>query len=381
MKQTYRRLTGALTAVSAALLVGGSVALALAQAGSAADPLVSKSYAEGTYRSAIVAKATETAAGQLDAAQSTAEQALAAAQTQYTDQAVQQALAEQVANVLAGRMSTLSLTSGSTLSASLGAEVCLVSGSASVRTGELVNLTTGKAAAAGTALTRNQLYLAAEDGATIAVTSPARLMASGDYTTAAGATGSYTAKYTAYADALGDLGLFSGSTSGYELERASTRAEGLVMLLRLLGEEQQAASYTGAQPFTDVPAWAERYVAYAYAKGYTSGMSATEYGSQRSLSLNDYMTFLLRALGYNDSAGDFAWSSAADTAVTRGILTQSHMEQIASRGTLYRDDIVFASYQTLFLPCKGGSQRLCDRLIAQGVFTQSQLDAVTAQIG
>ena len=380
MSKLYGRLPGTLTATAAALLVCGSVALALSQAGSASDPLVSKTYAEGTYRSAITAKAAEISQSELDAAQSTAQQLLSSAEGQYTDEEIENALAEQVAALLAGRMTTTSLSTGSTVQASLGAELCLVSGSASVKTGELINLTTGKPAPAGSVLTRNQLYLVSESGASVSITSPASVRLAGEYTTSAGTSSGYTAQYTIYADALSDLGLFSGSNAGYELERASTRAEGLVMLLRLLGEEKQAAAYTGNHPFQDVPAWADRYVAYAYSKGYTSGMSATEYGSQRSLSLNDYMTFLLRALGYNDSQGDFAWKTAADTAVTKGILTQTHQQQIVSRGTLYRDDIVYTSYQTLFLLCKDSNTRLCDRLISQGVFTQSQLDAVTGQV-
>lgn len=381
MDKFYRLLTSALTATAAALLVGGTVAVALAQAGSASDPLISKSYMEDTYRDAVTAQAAEVSRQYLGEAQTQAGQSLADTAADYDDAALEQQLANQVAAALAGRLGGLTLTSGSTLNAAFGAEFCLVSGSASVKSGELVNLTTGQAAPAGTGLTRNQLYLAAEGGTVVSITAPAKLRISGSYTSAAGAAGSYTAQYTAYADALSDLGLFAGSTGGYELERASTRAEGLVMLLRLLGEEKQAAGYTGAQPFSDVPAWADRYVAYAYAKGYTSGMSATEYGSQRSLTLNDYMTFLLRALGYNDSAGDFSWSSAAQTAVTRGILTQAHCDRITARGALYRDDIVYTSYQTLFLPVKGSSTRLCDRLIAQGVFTQSQLDAAEAGLG
>lgn len=379
MNKSHHRLSSAFVAVSAALLVGGTAALALAQAGSASDPLVSKTYAEGTYRAAMTAKAAEVSKTQLDTAQAVAETALAGAESGYTDAEIEDALAKQVAAVLGGRQIAISLTSGSTLNASLGAEVCLTSGSASVKSGEFINLTTGKAASAGTALTRNQLYLAAESAA-VSITSPAGLRVSGNYTTAAGAAGGYTAQYTAYADALSDLGLFSGSGAGYELERASTRAEGLVMLLRLLGEEAQAKAYTGAQPFTDVPTWADRYVAYAYSKGYASGMSATEYGSQRSLSLNDYMTFLLRALGYNDSAGDFSWKTAAETAVSRGILTEAHRQQIAARGVFYRDDIVYTSYQTLFLPCKGSAETLSDRLIAKGVFTQGQLAAASGQV-
>ena len=180
MSKLYGRLPGTLTATAAALLVCGSVALALSQAGSAPDPLASKTYAEGTYRSAITAKAAEISQSELDAAQSTAQQLLSSAEGQYTDEEIENALAEQVAALLAGRMTTTSLSTGSTVQASLGAELCLVSGSASVKTGELINLTTGQTAPAGSVLTRNQLYLAAESGAAGSITSPASARLAGE---------------------------------------------------------------------------------------------------------------------------------------------------------------------------------------------------------
>ena len=67
------------------------------------------------------------------------------------------------------------------------------------------------------------------------------------------------------------MGLFLGTDHGYELDRAATRVEGVVMLIRMLGEEEAALAYTGAQPFRDVPEWASKYVAYAYGMGYTKG--------------------------------------------------------------------------------------------------------------
>ena len=372
----YKRFLGALTGVSAVLLVGGSVALALAQAGSGGDPLISKSYMEGTYRASITAQAAQAADAQLSSAQKAVEQTLAQAENTYSEEQIEQAIAKEVALALNGGLQLCSLASGSTVTANMGTELCMVSGSASLQSGVLVNLTTGKEIAAGAMLVRNQLYLAAESGAVVRVTSPVQFRLAGDYSQSEGTQSAYSAQYTAYADALGDLGLFSGSTAGYELERASTRAEGLVMLLRLLGEENQAKNYTGSHPFTDVPAWAEHYVAYAYNKGYTSGISDTAYGSQRNLTVNDYMTFLLRALSYQDSKGDFSWKTAADTAVSLGILSEGHAAQIVSRGVFYRDDIVYTSYQALWTSCKDTDVRLCDRLLRKGVFTGKQLEAV-----
>ncbi len=380
MKQFFSRLPGVMTAASAVLLAGGVTALAISQAGSASDPLISQSYAEGTYRTSIAQQAADVAAVALDASQDSLDQSLTAVQDAYSDDALRQKLVEQVAAALQGDLLPAQMENGAVLQMEFGAEFCLTSGSANVLSGELLDLTVGQAAAAGTVLTRNHLYLAPEGGASVSMTSPVQVRISGTYTVSDGTVDSYTPQYTAYADALSDLGLFSGGSTGYELERASTRAEGLVMLLRLLGEQAQAAAYTGSHPFIDVPAWAEPYVAYAYAQGYTSGISATEYGSQNTLTMQDYMTFLLRALGYNDSAGDFSWRTAAETAVSYGILTELHREQIAERGVFYRDDIVYTSYQTLFLPCKDTDTLLCDRLIDQGVFTRDQLEAAATQL-
>ena len=39
---------------------------------------------------------------------------------------------------------------------------------------------------------------------------------------------------------LDELGLFQGTEQGYELDRTMTRAEGAVMLVRLLGGEAEA---------------------------------------------------------------------------------------------------------------------------------------------
>ena len=80
------------------------------------------------------------------------------------------------------------------------------------------------------------------------------------------------------ADRLHDLGLFRGTGSGYALDKTATRMQGLIMLIRLLGEEDEALACTDPCPFTDVAAGdPSRYTAYAYAKGYTTGTTATTF--------------------------------------------------------------------------------------------------------
>lgn len=116
------------------------------------------------------------------------------------------------------------------------------------------------------------------------------------------------------AQLLYNLGLFQGSGTNedgsprFALERAPTRAEAVTILVRLLGAEEAAQAQTWTTPFTDVPDWAQSYVGYAYAKGYTTGVEPTRFGSSTPVSTAQFLTLLLRALGYEDGK-DFTWST------------------------------------------------------------------------
>ncbi|NLZ94407.1 MAG: S-layer homology domain-containing protein, partial [Bacteroidales bacterium] len=117
------------------------------------------------------------------------------------------------------------------------------------------------------------------------------------------------------ANALKDLGLFLGTDKGFDLERAPTRVEALALLIRTLGEERASkGTWFDRHPFTDVPSWADNYVTYAYAMGYSNGVSATSFGSSDIATPEQFITFMLRALGYSDARGDFVWSESIQKA-------------------------------------------------------------------
>lgn len=179
----------------------------------------------------------------------------------------------------------------------------------------------------------------------------------------------YTPKYTNYADSLHTMGLFMGSDKGYELDRQPTRTEALIMLIRLLGEEDAAKSCTATQPFTDVPQWASHYVAYAYERGYTKGSSANKFGVGTANAAM-FCTFVLRALEYSDVDGDFSYSKATDMAGNVGIIGKGAYQS----GTIYRDDCVLISYNALSAKLKNSDQTLLDHLIASGAVDEN--DAV-----
>ena len=54
-----------------------------------------------------------------------------------------------------------------------------------------------------------------------------------------------------HAKALNSLGVFQGTDSGYDLESAPNRSQGITMLIRLLGKESAALGKNWKHPFTD----------------------------------------------------------------------------------------------------------------------------------
>ena len=82
------------------------------------------------------------------------------------------------------------------------------------------------------------------------------------------------------ADSLTALGLLQGTPSGLALDRPVTRAEAVVMLLRIKGETPTDAPIR----FTDAEGhWAEKAIQYAASKHYVDGVSKTEFAPDRPI--------------------------------------------------------------------------------------------------
>ena len=176
------------------------------------------------------------------------------------------------------------------------------------------------------------------------------------------ATVANAADYTPQAEALKQLGLFMGTDSGFELERAATRAESAVMTVRLLGKEYEATQSNFTHPFTDVPAWASLYVGYLYHNNITTGVADDLFGSAQTATSAQYATFILRALGYDDSAGDFSWDKSLEKMVSLGILTGEQAAGFLAGASALRGDVVAISYYSLFANLKEAEETLLDKL-------------------
>ena len=71
-------------------------------------------------------------------------------------------------------------------------------------------------------------------------------------------------------------------------------------------------------PFTDVPSWAEPYVAACWTNGITAGTSATTYGGSDTVTTAQAALMLMKALGYFQYSSDFGgdWQLATTRRAT-----------------------------------------------------------------
>ena len=183
----------------------------------------------------------------------------------------------------------------------------------------------------------------------------------------------YTPQELNTADALYALDLFLGTGTTYDLDAGLTRAQGVVLLVRMLGEEKAAASAAVDCPFTDLAEWAAPYAAYAWRSGLTNGISATEFGGDLPMSRQMFLTLVLRALGYRDSGenADFTYDDAVSYAAALGLPTGSDAADFR------RADVVRVFWAALSQPLAEGAGTLADALIQKGTFSAE--DLVTAQ--
>ena len=383
MRSTLARTLSAMLAVT---VIAGVAAYSAADP---SDPLISLSYITETFVPQVLESAESAAEDAvqleldeafapalgrlegLDSVDTLAASAVAAAQLELAQDGWYRTTARNVA---------ISLEEGERIRFRCGAEFVLTAGSATLdgeRAAEFVHTTSGGGAYVGLAAATNGAYILVSDSiAGLRATSDCEVLVSGEFQVIPG----YTVSHTDMADLLAAMNLFRGTGNGYSLEREATRLEALIMFLRLIGEEEAALAYTGSHPFTDVPYWeggtADRYIAYAYNMGYTNGVSATLSGASDTVTFEQYVTFLLRALGYS-SETDFEWSDAPAAAVRFGVITEAERENFLRRG-FYRDGVAYLSFRALFAPDKGQQMVLVDRLVAQGVVTVEQAESAAA---
>lgn len=185
------------------------------------------------------------------------------------------------------------------------------------------------------------------------------------------------ATFTQTADTLKNMGLFAGTSTGYELDRAPTRAEAATMLVRLLGKTAEAESEWDASgdtfAFRDMDDfdWAKPYVHWLSVNQLAAGTSADRFTPSAECTAQMYAAFLMRALGYYESNGDFAFDDAISFARSHGVINNVNY----SSSSFLRDHVVAMSYTALAAAPKSGGNDLLTRLVNDGAVSSSSASA------
>ena len=105
-------------------------------------------------------------------------------------------------------------------------------------------------------------------------------------------------------EVLQAVGIMVGDENGnFNPDQKVTRNEMAVVMSNLM--DYRAATYAGTSPFTDVPSWAEPYVAACWTNGITSGYTKTTYGGSDTVTTSQAALMLMKALGYFQYSSDF----------------------------------------------------------------------------
>lgn len=188
------------------------------------------------------------------------------------------------------------------------------------------------------------------------------------------AEGSYT--YENEAEILYKLGLYKGtSTTTYEpnLGGKLDRQTGVVMLLRLFGQEEEALQMDAAEAASklaakfkdaaDIADWAQRQVAYAVEKGYVKGLPDGTFAPTADLNGKAFCSLILQQLGYD---GDFTYDNAAFDLSKFGGLTEAQAQLFNSNAGINRDSMVGIAFSALQAVYKDSGKTVIEYLAEIG---------------
>ena len=193
--------------------------------------------------------------------------------------------------------------------------------------------------------------------------------------------GAYTNKQLRAAEALYHLDLFRGRTTAgkdFDLDGGLNRAEGTLMVIRLLGKETEAYTRDVANtPFPDVADfWGGKcqFIAYAYETGLMKGVTTTVKGvttltfePRAPMSDRMFLTLILRVLGYQDGADNYIWKNAWTLAYEAGLVDSAEKDDNFTRG-----DAVQVAWKAMGAKLQDSGKTLAQKLMGEGLFSSEE---------
>ncbi|WP_010681369.1 Ig-like domain-containing protein [Acetivibrio cellulolyticus] len=185
-----------------------------------------------------------------------------------------------------------------------------------------------------------------------------------------------TYSYEKEANELNTIGLYKGideKVFNPDLGASLDRQTGVVMLLRIFGQEDEALKLSMEQADTmlakfkdagTIAEFAKRQVAFAVEKGIVKGYAAdSTFRPAAALNGKAYSSLILQQLGYD---GDFDYKTAATKLSEIGGLTATQASAYNSDAGIIKDDLVGISYGTLEAKFKADGVKLIKSLITSG---------------
>lgn len=173
---------------------------------------------------------------------------------------------------------------------------------------------------------------------------------------------------------LHNMGLYAGTNPNQftpDLEGSLNREQGIVLLLRLLGQERAALAMTEAERraalarFSDrssIPDWARGYIALAIQRNIVGGFPDGTIRPGSPLTGNQFATLLLRGAGY--TVTDFS-QATANFGQRAGITGSSFLSM--GPHPLLRLHAVDMSFGYLGLPLPGQNLTFIQNLVNKGI--------------
>lgn len=142
-----------------------------------------------------------------------------------------------------------------------------------------------------------------------------------------------SADYYLSALRLQDLGILNGYDDGtFQPNNRITRAEFTKIVVCMMDKDDDARASASVSGFYDVPAgsWSAPYINYAVRQDILSGYSDGSFSPDKTISLAEALTILLRTLGYDESSVGYYWpNNYMDAASALGITAGMNYPQDA----------------------------------------------------
>lgn len=180
------------------------------------------------------------------------------------------------------------------------------------------------------------------------------------------------------ADILSKLGLYNGTsttTFNPDLGTIVDRETAIVMLIRLMGVENDALMRSDSEvaadlsKYTDkdkISSWAKKQIAYAVNTKLVVGTSKTTISPQYKLTGRQYANLIMRQLGYGDDGIDDAKKKLAESGADIHNLSDDFLDTVMTK-----NDFVGACYNSLTAKYKSGDT-IIGRLLKNGVIDKSK---------